>query len=305
MSVSPSKGIYKCFSCGAGGDALNFLVKIQNREYKDVIFELADKFGFELPKKYNTNNENKNIKKDMLKACKMAADFYHEYLFTSDAKVGINLLSKRDITDGIINTYNLGFAPNKYDTLYNLGLAYHIAQRYNDAGLLYCKAIQVKPMNYEAHYNLGVLLRRMRKYQDSYNELEKAATLITALDEDDVQIQYVALILNDIMHQMYSNESYQKQLQREKIEEEMIRQARAKKWHFNFRFGKKENYDNYDQEYWYEEDSENNKKKIKSTLGEGIKIIDGKITATEDLDKAVTEEFSKCPSIKYFKGVYD
>jgi tetratricopeptide (TPR) repeat protein len=202
-------------------------------------------------------------------------------------------------------TKSLEIAPNKYDTLYNLGLAYHIAQRYNDAGLLYCKAIQVKPMNYEAHYNLGVLLRRMRKYQDSYNELEKAATLITALDEDDVQIQYVALILNDIMHQMYSNESYQKQLQREKIEEEMIRQARAKKWHFNFRFGKKENYDNYDQEYWYEEDSENNKKKIKSTLGEGIKIIDGKITATEDLDKAVTEEFSKCPSIKYFKGVYD
>ena len=120
MSVSPSKGIYKCFSCGAGGDALNFLVKIQNREYKDVIFELADKFGFELPKKYNANNENKNIKKDMLKACKMAADFYHEYLFTSDAKVGMNLLSKRDITEDIINTYNLGFAPNKYDSLYKV-----------------------------------------------------------------------------------------------------------------------------------------------------------------------------------------
>ena len=120
MSVSPSKGIYKCFSCGAGGDALNFLVKIQNREYKDVIFELADKFGFELPKKYNTNNENKNIKKDMLKACKMAADFYHEYLFISDAKVGMNLLSKRDITEDIINTYNLGFAPNKYDSLYKV-----------------------------------------------------------------------------------------------------------------------------------------------------------------------------------------
>ena len=44
MSVSPSRGIYKCFSCGAGGDALNFLVKIQNREYKDVILELAEKF---------------------------------------------------------------------------------------------------------------------------------------------------------------------------------------------------------------------------------------------------------------------
>ena len=52
MSVSPTRGIYKCFSCGAGGDALNFLVKIQNREYKDVILELAEKFGIELPNKY-------------------------------------------------------------------------------------------------------------------------------------------------------------------------------------------------------------------------------------------------------------
>ena len=122
MSVSPSKGIYKCFSCGAGGDALNFLVKIQNREYKDVIFELADKFGLELPKKYNTNNENKNIKKDMLSACKHAASFYHDYLLTSnpDAKIGMNLLKKRDITDDIINVYNLGFAPNKYDSLYKI-----------------------------------------------------------------------------------------------------------------------------------------------------------------------------------------
>ena len=118
MSVSPSKGIYKCFSCGAGGDALNFLVKIQNREYKDVIFELADKFGFELPKKFHANNENKNIKKSMLSACKKAEDFYHDYLFTPDAKVGMSILSKRDITFDIIKEYKLGFAPNKYDTLY-------------------------------------------------------------------------------------------------------------------------------------------------------------------------------------------
>lgn len=202
-------------------------------------------------------------------------------------------------------TKSLEIVPYKYDTLYNLGLAYHIAERYNDAGVLYCKAIKLKPMSYEAHYNLGVLLRRMRKYQDSYDELEKAATLITALDEDNVQIQYVALILNDIMTQIYANESYRKQRQREKLEEEMIRQARSKTWHFNIKFlSPKEHYDEYNEDFWYEEDIKNKKKK-KSVLGEGIKIINGKVTATEDLDKAVTEEFSKCPGLKYFKGVYD
>ena len=64
MSVSPSRGIFKCFSCGAGGDALAFLVKIQNREYKDVIMELADKYGIELPKKYGASSETKSLKKD-------------------------------------------------------------------------------------------------------------------------------------------------------------------------------------------------------------------------------------------------
>ena len=119
MSVSPSKGIYKCFSCGAGGDALNFLVKIQNREYKDVILELAEKFGIELPKKFSPNNEKKNEKKEMIKACKKAAEFYNLQLKTaSDANKAMTALRKRDIDDEIIKAFTLGWAPNKYDSLY-------------------------------------------------------------------------------------------------------------------------------------------------------------------------------------------
>ena len=120
MSVSPSKGIYKCFSCGAGGDALNFLVKIQNREYKDVIVELAEKYGIELPKKFKPSNENKNKKKEMISACKKAADFYNLQLKSaSDSAKAVSALKKRDITDEIIKQFNLGWAPDKYDTLYN------------------------------------------------------------------------------------------------------------------------------------------------------------------------------------------
>ena len=119
MSVSPSKGIYKCFSCGAGGDALNFLVKIQNREYKDVILELAEKFGIELPKKFSKPAENKNKKNEMIKACKKAAEFYHLQLRSADdANKAVTALKKREITDNIIDQFKLGWAPNKYDTLY-------------------------------------------------------------------------------------------------------------------------------------------------------------------------------------------
>ena len=119
MSVSPSKGIFKCFSCGTGGDALNFLVRIQNREYKDVILELADKFGIELPKKFATSNETKTQKAEMLKACEKAAKFYNLQLKTaSDATKATTYLQNRGITDDIINKFTIGWAPDKFDSLY-------------------------------------------------------------------------------------------------------------------------------------------------------------------------------------------
>lgn len=119
MSVSPSRGIFKCFSCGAGGDALAFLVKIQNREYKDVILELADKYGIELPKKYSASSETKSLKKEMIKACSKAAKFYHMQLRSADdANKAMTALRKRNVDDTVIDKFTLGWAPNKYDTLY-------------------------------------------------------------------------------------------------------------------------------------------------------------------------------------------
>ena len=53
---------------------------------------------------------------------------------------------------------SLEISPNSYDTLFNLGLAYHISGNYDEAGKCYCKAIGSAPMNYEAHYNLAILL---------------------------------------------------------------------------------------------------------------------------------------------------
>ena len=119
MSVSPSRGIFKCFSCGEGGDALSFLVKIQNREYKDVILELAEKYGIELPKKYTPTSETKDLKKDMIKACTKAAKFYHTQLRSADdANKAMTALRARNVDDSVIDRFTLGWAPNKYDTLY-------------------------------------------------------------------------------------------------------------------------------------------------------------------------------------------
>ena len=119
MSVSPAKGIFKCFSCGTGGDALYFLSKYQNREYKEIVFELAEKFGFELPKKFTSSDKTKELKSQMLKACEKAAKFYNLQLkTTTDANTAMTQLRSRGVTDEVIDKFCLGWSPSKFDVLY-------------------------------------------------------------------------------------------------------------------------------------------------------------------------------------------
>ena len=120
FSVSPAKGIYKCFSCGVGGDALNFIVKTENRDFKEIVAELADRFGIEMPKTFKSNPEAKTLKEDMKKACVEATKFYQNALLTDkDSSKAMRYLKSRDIDDNIIKTFSLGWAPNNYSDLYN------------------------------------------------------------------------------------------------------------------------------------------------------------------------------------------
>lgn len=85
-----------------------------------------------------------------------------------------------------------------YDAYYNLGLVYHLYGDYRNAGLSYCKAIELKPLNYEAHYNLALLLRHLKFYKESVVEMQKATTLLTEKDGASYRQKYVFAVLNDI-----------------------------------------------------------------------------------------------------------
>jgi tetratricopeptide (TPR) repeat protein len=169
---------------------------------------------------------------------------------------------------------------NRYDTWFNLGLAYHISDNYLEAGRCYCQAIHMQPLSYEAHFNLAVLLRRMRHYKESYEEIEKAATLITALDGNSAAQQYVAIVMNDIMRTMYGSEEYRKQLktflneEKSKTAEHIKTKAKAK------------------------ETKEDKEKGTVTT--ESVNLVNGRVVVTEELDKAILKNFGKCPAMKLF-----
>lgn len=121
--VTPHMGIYKCFSCGEAGDALKFLMKTRNVEFKDLIIELADKFGLEVPHTHkNSEGSTKELKTQMLKATEIATEFYHDLLLRnkdSNADMALDYLTKRGIGTDIIKKYHIGIAPKAYTTLYD------------------------------------------------------------------------------------------------------------------------------------------------------------------------------------------
>ena len=80
FSVNPQLGIYKCFGCGAGGDALSFIMKTKNIEFMDLIKDLAQQFDIEMPAHFQKQNISKDLKNDMMTACEKAAVFYHDLL---------------------------------------------------------------------------------------------------------------------------------------------------------------------------------------------------------------------------------
>ena len=118
FSVNVQKGIYKCFGCGEGGDAISFLMKINNQSFTDVIRDLAQQFNIELPtskgdsKQYN--EDKLQVKNLLSKAC----DYYHENLFNvPEAKGALDYLLKRGITKEIIDEYKIGYSKKGYTEL--------------------------------------------------------------------------------------------------------------------------------------------------------------------------------------------
>ena len=94
-----------------------------------------------------------------------------------------------------------------YDARYNLALTYQLLGDYKEAGLTYCKAIELNPMNYEAHYNLAILLRHLKYYKESLEELEKATTLIANSGGNNMasRQRYVFDVMNDVTRTILAN----------------------------------------------------------------------------------------------------
>ncbi len=113
--VSPERGIWHCFGCGRGGDHFKFLMEKDSLDFKDALEILAQKAGVTLKK---ANKQDKDIKDQLYAANTKAAQLFN-FLLTENkiGKEALAYLHKRGLTDQTIKTFNIGYAPNSWDTL--------------------------------------------------------------------------------------------------------------------------------------------------------------------------------------------
>lgn len=116
FTVYPATQSFYCFGCGAGGDAITFLKKIENLDYLDAVKTLAQRAGLQMPQEGFDDSLSKRRRR-ILEMNREAARFYHSVLLSPEGKVGYDYYISRALSAATINHFGLGFAPNQWDAL--------------------------------------------------------------------------------------------------------------------------------------------------------------------------------------------
>ncbi|MBR2351711.1 MAG: DNA primase [Alistipes sp.] len=120
--VSPSKGVYKCFGCGKGGNAVSFIMEHESVTYPEALKMVARKYGIEVHEREQTEEDvrRNNNRESMFALNSWAADYFVDYLHGSDEgrSVGMTYFrGQRGFSDATIKKFGLGFCPSKGDRM--------------------------------------------------------------------------------------------------------------------------------------------------------------------------------------------
>jgi len=123
FSVSPDKGLYYCFGCGASGNLFRFIMESERKTFFEVLEELARLAGLEkelekLSKKEIVNQDQKKTTEEIYKIHEEAAEFYQKELYSNKGKVALDYLAARKILEAEIKKFKIGYASGESDKLY-------------------------------------------------------------------------------------------------------------------------------------------------------------------------------------------
>ena len=136
FSVAPDKGIYYCFGCHKGGNAVNFMMEIEGLSYPDAVRALAKRAGMEVPE--DEQYQSRYRAQERLWALhKEAARFFHSQLYAPAGKEALQYALGRGMNKAILTAFGVGFAPDTWDSLIRAMRAKgYTDQELKDSGLV-------------------------------------------------------------------------------------------------------------------------------------------------------------------------
>ncbi len=122
MSVSPAKQFYYCFSCGAGGNAIKFLMELGKRSFADVVLELAKRYQVPIrtlePEQRQELQRQLSVREQLYEILALTTRFYEHALHQSQGQQALQYLQERQLKPETIQQFQLGYAPAGWETLY-------------------------------------------------------------------------------------------------------------------------------------------------------------------------------------------
>ena len=119
FTVSPTKGIYKCFGCGKGGHSVNFVMEIDQLSYPEALKYLAKKYNIEIQEEEQTPEQiaKANARESLFVVNSYAKDYFHDSLNNSieGKAVGLSYFKERGVSPEMIDKFQLGYNPDNWD----------------------------------------------------------------------------------------------------------------------------------------------------------------------------------------------
>lgn len=121
FSVTPDKGLFYCFGCNTGGDAISFIQKVENSSFKDAVTTIANKFGIDVPEQHKSSYQMQKdkITDEIYQVNDLAVSYFTACLTkTQFGQVVLSYLQDRGISKEVIEKFSLGAALPNWDSLY-------------------------------------------------------------------------------------------------------------------------------------------------------------------------------------------
>ena len=119
--VNPARGICKCFSCGEGGNAVHFIMKMEQLNYIEALRFLGKKYGIEVEERELTPEErqNQNLRESLFAVNEWASNYFHDTMLNNEdgRAVGLAYFRSRGFRDDIIEKFRLGFSLDEWDAM--------------------------------------------------------------------------------------------------------------------------------------------------------------------------------------------